>query len=190
MIENKFFETIKCDDYEVYNLEYHKKRMSKTVGKNFLLEEYIYPNSGELLKCKVTYTNDDIIDITYDKYVPKNIKKFKLIYDNNISYKFKSFNREKINNHLLNKNSADEIIIIKNDLLTDTSIANIAILLDGIWITPAKPLLEGTTKNRYIDNNILIQKDISVEMLLKAKKIALLNAMIDFKIIDNFDIIQ
>ncbi|HIP55975.1 MAG TPA: branched-chain amino acid aminotransferase [Arcobacter sp.] len=190
MVENRFFETIKCDDYKVFNLEYHKKRMANTVGKNFSLEEYIYPNSHELLKCKVIYTSNDIIDISYDKYTAKNITSFKLIYDDNIDYSFKSFNREDINSLLLKKESADEIIIIKNGLLTDTSIANIAIYLDDVWITPIKPLLHGTTKNRYIDNNILIQKDITVEMLLRSKKIALLNAMIDLKILDNFDIIQ
>ena len=190
MIENRFFETIKCDDYEVFNLEYHKKRISNTIGRNFLLEEYIYPNSSELLKCKLTYTKDEIINISYDKYIPKNINSFKLIYDDSISYKYKSYNRKEIDDLVSQKENADEIIIVKNNLITDTSIANIAIYLDDIWITPKIPLLEGTTKNRYIDNNILTQKDITVDMLLKANKIALLNAMVDFKILDNFDIIQ
>jgi len=190
MNETIFFETIKCYDYEVFNLSYHKKRIANTIGRNFILEEYIYPNSSKLLKCKLLYTKDEIIDIQYEEYTPNNIFSFKLVFDNNINYQYKSSNRTDINNLLLQKDNADEIIIIKNNLLTDTSIANIAIYLDGIWITPKTPLLEGTTKNRYIDNNILIQKDISVDMLLKSNKIALLNVMVDFKILDNFDIIQ
>jgi 4-amino-4-deoxychorismate lyase len=187
---NKFLETIKCHDYEVFNLQYHINRISNTVGRNFSLEEYIYPNSKELLKCRIIYTKDEIISITYDKYTPKNIKSFKLVYNDKINYKFKSCNRDNINKLLQQKDKADEIIIIKDNLVTDTSIANIAIYLDDIWITPKIPLLEGTTKNRYVDNKILLLKDITVNMLLKAEKIALLNAMIDFKILNNFDIIQ
>ena len=53
MEEIKFFETIKCDDFEVFNLEYHNKRVANTIGLNIDLQEYIYPISGELLRCKV-----------------------------------------------------------------------------------------------------------------------------------------
>lgn len=76
-------------------------------------------------------------------------------------------------------------MIIKNGLISDTTIANIAIYLDGIWITPKKPLLKGTTRDRYLKEGKLIEKDISAEDL-KASKIALMNAMIDFDILNDY----
>ena len=39
--EIKYFETIKCDDYEIFNLDYHNKRIANTIGLNLNLQEYI-----------------------------------------------------------------------------------------------------------------------------------------------------
>lgn len=72
--EEVFFETIKCDDFEIFNLDYHKKRISNTIGLNISLEEYIYPPSQELLKCKVIYNKYEVLDISYTPYKPKEIK--------------------------------------------------------------------------------------------------------------------
>ena len=187
MVENRFFETIKCDDYSVFNLDYHNKRIARSIGININLQEYIYPPSKELLKCKVIYNFDGIISIEYTPYIKKNISSFKLIYNDNITYHKKFLNRNVINT-LKENISEDEIILIQNGLVTDTSIANIAIYHNNQWITPINPLLVGTTTSRYIDNGLIISKDIDVKMIVESKKIALLNAMIDFNILDNFKI--
>jgi 4-amino-4-deoxychorismate lyase len=186
-MNKKFFETIKCDDYEIYNLDYHIKRISNTIGLNINLQEYIYPPNAQLLKCKVIYDKDNILDISYNIYNKKEIKNFKLIYSN-LSYNTKMLNRDAIDLLISQKQNNDEIIIIKNNLITDTSIANIAIYYNEEWITPKTPLLKGTTLQRYINNGTIKQKDISIQMLKKASKIALLNAMIDFDIINNYTI--
>jgi 4-amino-4-deoxychorismate lyase len=184
--EDYFFETIKCDDYEIFNLSYHKKRISNTIGMNLNLEEYLYPPSNKLFKCKLVYSKDEIISIDYTPYTPKTIKNFKLIFDDEIEYKYKSTNRSKIDQLYGLRDNCDEIIIVKNGLITDTSIANIAIYLSGQWYTPKLPLLYGTTRNRYLENGILKEKDINVKILKKATKIAILNAMVDFKNIEEF----
>ena len=191
MSHNKeYFETIKCYGNEVFNLIYHKQRIANTIGKNIPLEEYIYPLNDKLLKCKIIYNQDEILNILFDEYKPKHIKSFKLIHDNNISYHSKSTNREKIDKLYLQKNSCHEIIIVKNGLITDTSIANIAIYQDDTWYTPKIPLLYGTTRQRYIDNCMIKEKNITINMLQSSSKIALLNAMIDFDILYNYVIIS
>ncbi len=186
MSDITYFETIKCEDEEVFHLDYHNKRIARTIGLNLNLQEYIYPPNNKLLKCKVIYNNNEIINIEYDEYKLKEINTFKLIYDDNISYKYKAVNRKEINNLYSQKDNNDEIIIIKNGLVTDTSIANIAIYENGIWLTPKIPLLQGTTLDRLIDENIIKQADITLNQLIKSPKIALMNAMIGFKVIENF----
>ena len=109
-----------------------------------------------------------------------------MIFDENISYSKKYLDREKLDNLFLQKNDCDEIIIIKNGIVTDTSIANIAIFYENFWITSKNCLLNGTTKNRLLEEKFLIEKDISIEMLKKASKIALMNAMIGFDIKENY----
>jgi 4-amino-4-deoxychorismate lyase len=187
--KEKYFETIKCNNQEVYNLDYHNKRIASTIGINIQLQEYIYPSSNEYMKCKIVYDESGILEISYTPYIKKPINSFKIVYDNDINYSKKTLDRKKIDNLYNQKENADEIIIVKNNLITDTSIANIAIFYENRWLTPKTPLLLGTTRKRYLDNGRLEEKEISVEMLHKANKIALLNAMIDFDIKTNFDII-
>ena len=186
MENNIYFETIKCEDYEIFNLEYHNKRVVNTIGLNLNLQEYIYPLSEELFRCKVTYNDFEVLNVEYFPYKKREISSFKLVFDDKISYSKKYLNRENLDSLFLKKEDADEIIIIKNGIVTDTSIANIAILYENRWITSKNCLLNGTTKQRLLDNKFLVQKDISVKMLKKASQIALMNAMIDFDIKHNY----
>ena len=174
----RYFETIKCLDGKALNLEYHKKRVFSTIGKN--LELNITPPNNELYRCKVIYNKDKIENISFYPYKKKEIKNFKLVFDNDIEYSFKYLNRDCFNKYNYLLEEYDELIFVKDGLITDTTIANIAIFLNNTWLTPAKPLLLGTSRQRYIDQGILIQKDITVDMLKAASSIATLNAMVDF----------
>lgn len=186
MENKKYFETIKCYDYEVFNLEFHNKRVCKTIGLDIYLNEYIYAPTNELLKCKVIYSQDGVEEVLFSKYKKRDIKSFKIVYDDNIIYDKKSINRESIDKLYEKKEKADEIIIIKNNLITDTSIANIAIFDGSSWITPKTPLLYGTTRERLLKESSIFEKDISLEMLQSAKRIALLNAMIDMDVLEDY----
>ena len=188
MEEIKYFETIKCDDYEIFNLDYHNKRIANTIGLNINLQEYVYPASSDLLRCKVIYNNDEILDIEYFTYKKREIKSFKLINDDKISYSKKYLNRDALDKLFEKRDACDEVIIIKNNIVTDTSIANIAIYYENTWITSKNCLLKGTTRDRLINDKILIEKDITVEMLKEATKIALMNAMIDFDIKEDYSL--
>jgi len=186
MQENIYFETIKCEDFEIFNLDFHNKRVANTIGLNINLQEYIYPLSEEFLRCKVTYNDFEILNVEYFPYKKREISSFKLIFDDEINYSKKYLNREKLDNLFSKKENCDEIIIIKNKIVTDTSIANIAIFYENMWITSKNCLLKGTTRNRLLEEKFLIEKDISVEMLRKGSTIALMNAMIDFDIKENY----
>ena len=83
------------------------------------------------------------------------------------------------------REEGDDILIIKDLLVTDTSIANIAFETSGgEWITPKNPLLKGTTRARLLDEGKLKEADIRVHELRSFTKVALLNAMIDFDVLD------
>lgn len=184
-----YFETIKCEDYELFNLHFHEKRVAKTIGLNINLSEYIYAPNSKLLRCKVIFDESGIEKIDYFPYTKKEIKSFKIVFDDEIEYSKKYLDRSSLDKLFEKKESADEIIIIKNALLTDTSIANIAIFDGSNWLTPKKPLLEGTTRARLLSEGSIFEKDITLEMLKGAKKIALMNAMIDFDVIEEFTLI-
>lgn len=182
----EYFETIKCKDYEIFNLDYHNKRVANTIGLNLNLQEYIYPISEELLRCKVIYDKNGILDITYFPYKKREIKSFKIVNCDEINYPKKYLNRKELDNLFNKKEDCDEVIIIKEGIVTDTSIANIAIFYEGEWITSKQCLLKGTVRNRLLEEKKLIEKEINLSMLQSTSKIALMNAMIDFDILEGY----
>jgi len=184
-----YFETIKCDDFEVFNLQYHNKRISKTIGLNINLQEYIYPPTDHLLKCKVIYSINGIENIQFDKYTPREIKTLKIIEADDCEYQYKYLNRDILNSLYEKKGIADDIVIVKNGYITDTSIANIAIFKDNKWLTPSNPLLMGTMRDNLLEKEFIHESKLSVAELKQSKKLALMNAMIGFKELTSFNII-
>jgi len=179
----KYFETIKIDNFKVFNLDYHEQRFNNTRAKLYnlkpiQLKSLINPPSNQLLRCKLIY-NKDIINISYYPYKPRDIKSFKFI-QSDIKYQYKELNRDKIDILYNQKNQNDEIIIVDNNLIKDTSIANIALLIDGIWYTPSNPLHFGTTRERYLREKKIVPAMLSIDDFKNASSIALMNAMIDF----------
>ncbi|BAK69965.1 aminotransferase class IV family protein [Aliarcobacter butzleri] len=184
----KYFETIKCEDFEVFNLDYHQKRVANTIGLNINLQEYINPISEELLRCKLIYDENGVVDVLYFPYKKREIKSFKIIFDNEIEYSKKYLNRAKLDELYEKRDDCDEVIIIKNEIVTDTTIANIAIFYENSWITSKNCLLGGTTRARLLEEKELFEKDITLDMLKNASKVALMNAMIGFDEIKDFKI--
>lgn len=192
MNNNTFFETIKSVDGKLFHMPYHQRRYeavldSLGIEKVQNLESFIQPPQTGLYRCRLVYDSKGSISVTYHEYKKRDISSLKLIFSNDINYMFKSVNRDEIDTLYNKKNEADDILIIKNLFVTDTSIANIALFRDGIWATPKTPLLKGTTRQRLLDEGKIIEADINVSELRTFTKVALLNAMIEFDVLDRCD---
>jgi len=129
------------------------------------------------------------IKIEYLPYTKREVKTLKLVVNDTIEYSKKYANRDEINQLVNQKENCDDILIVQNGLVLDTSIANIAFFDGREWFTPKTPLLKGTCRARLLDEDKIIEKDISVQEIKSFKTIALMNAMIDFDIIavDNIE---
>ena len=184
---NSYLETIKAIDGKIFNISYHQKRY-ESVLKSFGVQKYenllkyLNPPPNGLYRCRVVYSIDTIV-VTYHIYKKRDIKMLKLVYDDEIEYDLKSSNRERLNNLFQLKESCDDILIVKNGVITDTTIANIAFFKDGIWFTPKEALLQGTTRARLLDEGKIVERTISVKDIFDYTQVALLNAMINFDII-------
>ena len=183
-----YLETIKSVDGEIFNLSYHQKRYESVlnslgIDKTENLSDYINPPPFGVYRCRLVYSIDTI-SVSYHEYKKRDISSLKLIFNNDIDYSVKFENRDELNALYAQRGECDDILIIKDLLVCDTSIANIAFYKDGEWITPKKPLLKGTTRARLIDEGKLKEADIMVHDIKSFSKIALLNAMIDFDVLD------
>ena len=178
------FETIKIEDGEIFNLDWHNRRFNKTQKElfsnstSFDLSEFISPPTLGLYRCKIIYTHNKILSVNYFSYEAKEIKTLKVI-QSQLDYEYKYTNRSMFEELLKDYN---EIIIEKDGFLTDTTIANIAFLEGDKWFTPKRPLLKGTTRARLIKEGFLHERDIRKESLKNYSNFALMNAMIGFQI--------
>ncbi len=186
-----FLETIRVVDGEVYNILYHQKRY-ESVLKKFNIKnkknilEHIDPPKEGIYRCRLLYDISKIphtINVTYHEYKKRDTGSLKLLYDDNIEYSLKSADRDELEALYEQRGECDDVLIVKNSLITDTTIANIAFYDSGRWVTPAKPLLKGTTRERLLMEKKIFEADIYAEDLNKFSKVALMNAMIDFDII-------
>ena len=179
-----FLETIKVENFRAYNLEYHQNRLDKTIYGNFgvksniILKDLITPPTKNLYRCRVVY-DKNLINVEYIPYTMRKIESFKIV-ESNIEYRYKSTNRDEINQLLLQKQNNDDIIITQNESLKDTSIANIALYIDNIWFTPTNPLLKGTMRAKLIKEKKIFERELRVDDLKIASKFAIMNAMIGF----------
>jgi 4-amino-4-deoxychorismate lyase len=190
-VNKTFLETIKAVDGEIFHISFHQERY-ESVLKQFgideaqNLEQFIKPPEIGLYKCRLTYDLSKLphrIEVTYHEYKKRDISSLKLVYDDKIEYALKSTCRDGLDALYAQRGECDDVLIVKNSLLTDTTIANIAFYDSNRWVTPALPLLKGTTRERLLRDGKIFEADIAVKDLKNFSKIALMNAMVDFDII-------
>ena len=184
----QFIETIKFKDGKLFNLSYHNDRLNRTrrafysINDGLNLAERIeLPSAGDgsIYKCRIVYDRT-ILKVEFVPYEERTVKKLKIITANDIAYSYKYEDRRHLE-HLFNeKGECDDILIIKNNMVTDSFYANV-VLYDGHeWITPSTPLLSGTQRAYLLDKGIIKEKNITLESLKDFQKIRLINAMVSF----------
>lgn len=182
------FETIKCRDGILSNLEFHNERFNKTrkelfgIADEMNLKSWIkIPENCKtgLFRCRVVFAND-IEKIEFLPHQIRNISSLKLVEDNLIDYHLKYANREALQNLFEKREDCDDILIVKNGCITDSFTANV-IFSDGKkWWTPDTPLLQGTQRARLIREKKISECRITVDDLQKFRIAGLINAMQDW----------
>lgn len=189
-------ETIKIVDGIPQNLRYHKFRFEESYLIYFKsLPEKPFPfdiNIPEeyqtgIVKLRLLY-NKDSFDFEYSFYKKKVIRTLKPVFEDNIDYPVKYTDRTELNKLLAQKEDRDDILIIKNGFVTDSSYTNIVFFDGNKWYTPSTPLLPGTARERLIDKEKIIPSPIKFNDLKYFKKFKLVNAMIDFNEAEESDI--
>lgn len=181
-----FVETIRVEDGMPRNLRYHQERMERTMSRFFpnapvpslesALDNFAWP-PDKVMKVHVEYGGQGITLVRAEEYHIRTIRKLRLIPCDEIDYTYKSADRSRLEQLAGLKGDADEIIIVKNGLLTDTSYSNIA-LYDGTeWATPRRPLLRGTMIQALLDRGALTERDITPENYKSYTLVSLINAM-------------
>jgi len=181
------FETICVQHGIPQHLAWHEQRM--TLARKERWNNHTPVELGKLLvvpqefstgfvKCNIHY-GPEIQQVRFAEYEKRIIRSLKLIDGSGIDYHLKYSDRSALDSLLALRENCDEIIIVIDGFVTDTSMANL-IFTDGLyWFTPARPLLKGTRRNRMVAGGGLIEKEIPVADLYRYAGCKLINAMRD-----------
>ena len=185
---SRFLETIQLKDGEFKLLERHQARMNCALNDFFsggnsiaLMDSLLktdYPKVG-LYKCRVLY-DAKIELIEYIAYQKPRIDSLKVIEIDLPSYRYKQSERTALQNAYSLRGDCDDVLLVRNDLLTDTSYCNIALYDGSKWSTPRLPLLYGVQRAQLLSEGKLVEKDIALNELRNYSTLCLFNAMNEF----------
>ncbi len=183
----RLFETIRIENGMPRHLAWHELRMNRartelwTAGALSGLDGWIRvpPEfSTGIVRCKIQY-GPEIRQVSFEKYVKRDIRSLKMVGSSGLDYHLKYADRSVLESLFALRGTADEIIIVDNGLITDTSVSNL-IFYDGKrWYTPSNPLLKGTSRERLLAEGKVIEREISQAELGKYSGCKLINAMRD-----------
>lgn len=179
----KFLETIRFEDGKYHWLDLHQSRLERAFATFF--PESIAHRLNEILpelkvsgkqKVRVEYNSEDF-EITIEPYKTRKVNSIKLV-ESSLDYSFKFSDRYQIN-QLVEESNADDIVIVKDGLITDSSYANLAFFDGETWWTPEKPLLRGVRRISLIQSGKIKERVVKPSDLGSFQKLCLINAMLD-----------
>lgn len=186
---SRLLESIRIENRQLQHIELHNQRFNHAREVLFgavdhvLLENVIQIPIGinnERYKCRVISMGKEI-SFEIAPYRQRPVKKLKIVSMNQISYTFKTDNRSTLEQAFAGRESADDVIIVKNGFVTDSFAANL-IFSDGQkWYTPDTPLLKGTQREFLLSEGFIEVQKIELSELIRFKSVKLINAMIDFE---------
>jgi 4-amino-4-deoxychorismate lyase len=183
-------ETIKIENGKALNISLHNDRMIRTlymvfgITCNYRLEEIVkVPETASvgIFKCRVIY-DDRSVNIDFLPYSVKKVNSLKIVSGDEVCYPYKYADRTKINSLYEMRGECDDIIIIKNRMVTDSSYANLIFRdINGEWTTPVNYLLPGTKRAFLLKEKLISEQKISLADIGKYTEVRLINAMIDIE---------
>lgn len=184
----RFIESIQLRDGVFKRLELHQPRLQKAMAAFYpnvpaidlaeILKQSEYPTEG-LFKCCIVY-DSEIRQMDFSPYVRREIQTLRVVETDMASAPYKSEDRSALSAAFAKRGDCDDVLLVRNGLLTDSSYCNVALFDGESWITPRLPLIYGVNRAQLLSEGKLIEKDIKLDDLLNFQSICLFNAMIEF----------
>jgi len=179
-------ESIYLNDGVFRNLDYHEARMKYATRDLFhketsfdlltVLGTVEFPLQG-LFKTRVIY-DSEIRKIEFVPYTIKPVRSLKLIHDSSVIYNHKFLDRSTLDRLFAQRGTTDDILIIRNGLITDTYYANVIFQKNGKWFTPDSYLLNGTMRQSLLDVGMIGEARIGISDLTQFQSAKLINSML------------
>ena len=185
---SRLFETIRICDGEPCNLSLHEKRLNSSRQKLFgstgaitLADHIRVPDDCRtgIYRCRVIY-EESIISTEFIPYLPATVRTLKIVHADEIDYSLKYLDRTCLT-RLIDREVADDVLIVKNGCVTDTSYSNIVFTDGRKWVTPDTPLLRGTMREKLLREGAMEEHRITLSEIDSFTHFRLINAMLGFE---------
>jgi 4-amino-4-deoxychorismate lyase len=179
---SRFIETIRFSGGKFQNLGRHVDRILRALNGqprwdiDSMLSEAASPGDN-VYKIRIVYDRD-IASVSTELYTIRAIRTLKLVVDNNIVYDHKFEDRSALARLYSQREGCDDVLIVKNGVITDTSYSNIIFREGSKWFTPGTFLLNGTMRQYLLDTGAITEMPISPSDLPQFSHFKLINAML------------
>jgi 4-amino-4-deoxychorismate lyase len=185
----RFIESVCVRNGRVERAEYHLRRIERSLrdhcGKGGVdlfwpwFEGVKFPQKG-VFKWRFEYGVKGIIRSELIPYERVPITTLRMVAGDHLSYDYKYADRSGIEALFAQRSGADDILIVKNGYLSDTSYANVVLWNGRDWHTPLQPLLKGTRRASLLDSGAITESNIAADRVWEYKRLRLINAMLPF----------
>ncbi|MDF1574332.1 MAG: aminotransferase class IV [Bacteroidales bacterium] len=186
---SRYIETIQLSQGTLMNLEFHQERFERTRTEALGLK--VHPRLAEVLqvprgleqntyKCRVIYEKE-VLRIEYEAYHPHLVRSLRMVHSDSIQYPYKYENRSALEKLFRQRRDCDDILIVKNECITDSFYANVVFWDGKRWATSDTPLLPGTMRASLIKSGLIVESRITRGDLSGYRKLKLINAMNDLE---------
>ncbi|WP_234111512.1 MULTISPECIES: aminotransferase class IV [Chryseobacterium] len=184
---SQFFESIKIEDQKIFLLDFHQKRVNDTFAnfgnKGSIDLDKIYKSLNHdedgLFKLRISYDLEKRVRTQLIPYAISEITDFQLVDNNSFSYSFKFEDRTELERMKM-KSKANEIIIVKNNHITDTSYSNLLFQKGKEWFTPTSFLLNGVQRQHLLKSKKIRETEITLQNIKEFSHFQIINSMNDF----------
>lgn len=184
---SQFIESIKIEDKKIFLLDLHQKRVDDTFahfGKESSINlAEIFKNlehdEDGLYKLRISYDLDKNFRTQLIPYAISEISNFQLVVNNIYDYSFKFEDRKELEK-MLRQAKSSEIIIVKNNHITDSSFSNLLFKKGKEWFTPSTYLLNGVQRQYLLKNKKIKEAEITLQNIAEYSHFQIINAMNDF----------
>ena len=184
---SQFIESIKIEDQKIFLAELHQKRVNDTFshfGKEGSIDvAKIFKNldidENGLYKLRIIYDLNKNFRTQLIPYAISEIDDFQLVENNNYDYSFKFEDRKEFEKMKM-KAKTEEIIVVKNNHITDTSFSNLWFLKEKNWFTPTTFLLNGVQRQHLLKTKKIKETEITLNNIKEFSHFQIINSLNDF----------
>lgn len=180
-----FIETLRWSGRRYHLTALHRERMLRTSPELRLppgdMDCWLPPVPDGLqnltVKCRLTY-DTEIRTIEFEPYSPRCVRSLQMVCDDSIDYQLKYADRSRLDSLRNRRGQADEIIIVKNGLVTDTSYSSLLFKAGDRLYTPATPLLRGVMVASLLSAGALVRADLAPDDILPGNSLGITHALL------------